>query len=152
MMEDILWALLYQSHVFWDSSSLSLVQGICQISEMQTQQTPKCNQSKLFLYNLLTEYIKNILTVVLCPALHLPHGEITYTKSSVNGKHPVATAASFTCSHFYRREGHSSIICKTSGNWDHQTPSCSLSNENKYFYTKYPITGSSILCIFDLTI
>ena len=86
-----------------------------------------------------------IFLLVLCPALHLPHGEVTYTKSSVNGKYPVSTAASFTCGHLYRREGHSSLICKTSGNWDHQTPSCSLSNKKKIIYTNII---SSMLFLF----
>ena len=83
-------------------------------------------------------------TEVICPLLRLEHGEIMYNKPFVItfGKlpwtfvtgYPVNTLASFSCDKDFRREGSSSAICQSSGNWSEQTPICTGSNDNEHLY------------------
>ena len=65
-----------------------------------------------------------------CSVLQSPlNGDISYNKDKVGGRYPVNTKASFSCNSGYNRNGHSSRICQSAGNWNHQTPTCNPGNE-----------------------
>ena len=84
-------------------------------------------------------------TEVNCPHLGLQHGTVSYntTLKRANGQLPwtsvtgyrVNTLASFLCDKDFRREGSSSAICQSSGNWTEEAPRCTASNESKNLYS-----------------
>ena len=77
----------------------------------------------------------NCFSAVICSAISLPNGEVSYTTSQANGGYVVDTIATFTCSSQSDLSGSSSSTCQSSGNsavWNPQTPICDLSNENNY--------------------
>ena len=84
-------------------------------------------------------------TEVICPHLSLVDGKVTYNTSFLFtfGELPwtfvpgyrVNTSVSFSCDEYYRREGSSSAICQSSGNWSQQAPTCAASNKNENLYS-----------------
>ena len=78
--------------------------------------------------------------VVVCEALNLPHGLISYSKSPVEGGYPINTEVSFSCNYGYHLSGPSSRDCEHSGSWNFekavltdglQTPTCQRGSLNK---------------------
>ena len=63
----------------------------------------------------------------ICGSLSLSHGEVNYNRSPVNGKYQAHTEASFSCNYGYTRSGSASRTCQTSGNWNGEMSTCSLS-------------------------
>ena len=75
-----------------------------------------------------------------CPGLRrLENGRIDYNTSYFTIEflflYRVNTLASFSCDEYYHREGSSSAICQSSGNWSEETPICAASNENENLYS-----------------
>ena len=72
---------------------------------------------------------------VVCPHLTLENGEVDYNTTRMvyydNDGYSVNTMASFSCLGFHLREGNSSAICQSSGNWSEPTPTCYSSNVNE---------------------
>ena len=108
--------------------------------------TTDCKKGKIFnehlsnfLYSIFSLYpyqdkIYNNLkkcVVVVCEALNLPNGFITYSKSSVEGGYPIDAEVSFSCHNGYHCSGTTSSICKPSGSWSLQTPTCQKGSLNK---------------------
>ena len=88
------------------------------------------NDSKCFIhFDIVLFY------TVVCPFLRLENGKIDYNTTSLvyydNFGYSVNTMASFSCDTFYHREGNSSAICQSSGNWSEPTPTCNSSNVNE---------------------
>ena len=77
---------------------------------------------KYIIYIILSTYF----SVVICEALQLPeNGDISYNESLVrNEGYTVDTLASFTCNSGYNLNGSDSSICRNSGNWNQETPTC----------------------------
>ena len=86
-----------------------------------------------------------VLIVVICSPLNVPaNGEINYNKAPVaDGGYPLDTVASFSCDYGYSRSGSSSRTCETSGNWNHQNPTCNQSKLYEYDFCISFITVSS---------
>ena len=61
--------------------------------------------------------------VVLCSALSLPNGFVSYDHVPMNGKYPVETEATLGCNQGYNLMGANSRICLPSGQF-HSTTSC----------------------------
>ena len=76
----------------------------------------------------LHRYLAEYLFVVTCASLSLSNGGVSYNKSPVNGRYPVDTRASFSCTRGYSLSGSSSRTCQTSGNWNQGIPTCNQSN------------------------
>ena len=84
-------------------------------------------------------------TEVSCPHLRLTHGSVSFNTSVKNGNgqlpwtsvtgYRVNTLASFLCDKDFRREGSSSAICQSSGNWTEEARRCTASNESKNLYS-----------------
>ena len=88
------------------------------------------NDSKCFIhFDIVLFY------TVVCPFLTLTNGKVDYNTSRMvyydNYGYSVNTMASFSCDTFYHREGNSSAICQSSGNWSEPTPTCNSSNVNE---------------------
>ena len=91
---------------------------------------------------------------VACPPLRLGNS-LTYNTSLLRDElylrhgYSVGTMASFLCDEFYPREGSSSVICQSSGNWGQQTPICNRSNENKTYLNRNITCSLSVSVTFN---
>ena len=75
-----------------------------------------------FLINLVLTY--TFLTLVICEALNLINGQISYNPPATNGTHLLDATASFTCNTGFYLSGANSAICQAPGAWSQATPQC----------------------------
>ena len=97
---------------------------------------------QIFLENVLGIFrihktYEEYFVVVICSALSLSNGGISYNQSEVNGEYSVDTKATFSCNSGYKRAGSGSSTCQTSGNWSPQIPTCNQSKEFNILVHKY---------------
>ena len=61
---------------------------------------------------------------VTCTSLTLINGDVSYSISAIDGRYPVGSTASFTCSDGYIRNGLDSSTCMITGEWMDELPTC----------------------------
>ena len=77
--------------------------------------------------------------------MNLNNGQINYNGSPLaNQGYPVKTVASFTCNDGYFLMGSDSTTCQTSGNWNHNTPSCGKLMSNSCTQLSFPLQVKNV--------
>ena len=73
-----------------------------------------------------------LFLLVICPALSVPNGQVTYDRYSAGEGYPIGTIAFFSCDMGYLEYGFHASICNTSGIWNHPILTCK-GNSKKSF-------------------